>query len=160
MFIDKDELIYIMIMKTLISQQKRGKFSYLAILQSGVPCLNQLFMMRGALLIVVCLVHGTVGQGNIDAIVNNAVQGAFGGGGAQPFGPTGFTGQTGLGQGPAPAVGQIPTSEYSVLTWYFIFFSEKLINMFNYGDQNCTKLVLFTLSSKIYRLCCGPFFRS
>lgn len=72
--------------------------------------------MKVSLLITfsVCLVYETVAQGNIDAIVNDAVQSAFGGGaapaapGVAGFGPAGL-----MGAGPAPAVGQIPASRTS-----------------------------------------------
>lgn len=68
--------------------------------------------MKASLLITfsVCLVYETVAQGNIDAIVNDAVQSAFGGGpapGVAGFGPAGL-----MGAGPAPAVGQIPASMF------------------------------------------------
>lgn len=71
--------------------------------------------MKVSLLITfsVCLVYEIVAQGNIDAIVNDAVQSAFGGApapvapGVGGFGPAGLT-----GAGPAPAVGQIPASMF------------------------------------------------
>lgn len=69
--------------------------------------------MKASLLITfsVCIVYETVGQGNIDAIVNDAVQSAFGGGpapGVAGFGPAGL-----MGAAPAPATGQIPASRTS-----------------------------------------------
>lgn len=78
-------------------------------------CHKQVRGMKVSLLITfsVCLVYETVAQGNIDAIVNDAVQSAFGGGaapaapGVAGFGPAGLT-----GAGPAPAVGQIPASMF------------------------------------------------
>ncbi|XP_055996607.1 peroxidase-like protein [Ostrea edulis] len=72
-------------------------------------------------LIVACVVTQANAQG-IDAIVNEAVNSAFGGGaggtggGAPPaagFGPAGAGFMDPAGAGPAPAVGRIPTSRLS-----------------------------------------------
>lgn len=71
--------------------------------------------MKVSLLITfsVCLVYEAAAQGNIDAIVNDAVQSAFGGAPAPGAPGVGGFGSAGLmGAGPAPAVGQIPASMF------------------------------------------------